>query len=103
MFTPMSVGDLVGAAAQNLLKNGGEHWEDLHIPVAVHRGLPVGLEVEGVDEPQHIHIAGDLQVSPHLVLLNVRGADGRILLSSSNPGNTREAWESSKSLPPDSR
>ena len=30
---------------------------------------------EGVDEPQHVHVVGDAQISPHLVLLNVRGVD----------------------------
>ena len=46
-------GGLIGAAAQDLLEHGGQDGEDLHVPVIVHRGLPIGLEVEGVD---HVHV-----------------------------------------------
>ena len=42
-------GGLIGALAGDLLKNGGEDREDLHIPVVVDGGDAVGLEVEGVD------------------------------------------------------
>ena len=35
------------------MEHGVEHREDLHIPVVVHRGLAIGLQVEGVD---HIHV-----------------------------------------------
>ena len=31
---------------------------------------------EHVDEPQHIGVVADAQVAPHLVLLNITGADG---------------------------
>ena len=34
------------------------------------------LPPEGVDEPQHILVVGDAQVSPDLVLFNVGGVDG---------------------------
>ena len=46
-------GGLVGAAAQNLLKDGHQHREGFHIPVVVHRGHPVGIQVEGVN---HVHV-----------------------------------------------
>ena len=34
------------------------------------------LGPEGVDQTQHIHVVGDPQIPPHLVLLDVAGADG---------------------------
>ena len=46
-------GGLIGALAGNMLKNSGQDGEDLHVAVIVHRGLAVGLEMEGVD---HVHI-----------------------------------------------
>ena len=46
-------GRLVGAAAQNLFKDGHQHRESLHIPVVVHSGDSVGIQVEGV---YHVHI-----------------------------------------------
>ena len=46
-------GGLVGALPHDLLEHGPEHGEHLNIPVVVHRGLAVGLEVEVVD---HVHI-----------------------------------------------
>src|SRR5699024_1277910 len=53
----------------DLLKHGGEDGEDLHVPVIVHRGLPVGGQVEGVD---HVHIpqvgGGGLVGQVHRVL-----------------------------------
>ena len=39
--------------AQDFFKDGNQHGESLHIPVVVHSGHPVGIQVEGVD---HIHI-----------------------------------------------
>ena len=46
-------GGLVGTLAQDGLKNGPQHGEDLHVPVIVYRGDAVGGQVEGID---HIHV-----------------------------------------------
>jgi hypothetical protein len=69
MFTPMSVGDLIGALPLDLFKHGAEHRENLHVPVVVHGGLAVGLQMEGVD---HVHVVevggGGLVGQVHRVL-----------------------------------
>ena len=53
----------------NLLKNGVEHREDLHVPVVVDGGFPVGFQMEGVD---HVHVVqiggGGLVGQVHRVL-----------------------------------
>ena len=46
-------GGFVGTLALDLLEHGGQHREDLHIPVVVDGGDAVGLQVEGVD---HVHV-----------------------------------------------
>ena len=46
-------GRFIGRLALNFFKDGVEHRENLHIPVIVHSGDAVGLQMEGVD---HVHI-----------------------------------------------
>ena len=46
-------GGLIGALAGDMLKDGAQNGEDLHVPVVVDGGLAVGLEMEGVD---HVHV-----------------------------------------------
>ena len=41
-----------------------------------HAAHQQALPPEGVDEPQHVHVVGDAQIAPDLVLLDVAGADG---------------------------
>ena len=41
-----------------------------------HAAHQQALPPESVDEPQHVHVVGDAQIAPDLVLLDVAGADG---------------------------
>ena len=43
-------GRLVRACAGDALHRGAQHREDLHIAVVVHRGLAIGLQMEGIDD-----------------------------------------------------
>ena len=49
-------GRLVGALSRDSFHHGLKYGEDLHVAVVVHRGLPVGLQVEGVDAVRVVQI-----------------------------------------------
>ena len=85
-------GRLVGAGTGDLLKHSRQDGEYLHVPVVVNGGLPVGLEMEGVD---HVHVVqvggGRLVGQVHRVLegqvpdgeglkLGIAGSDAPLVL-----------------------
>ena len=61
-------------ALQSCLEGLGRHV--VVIPGQYHTGDIEPEVPEDIDEPDHIQIVSNAQVSPNLVLLNIRGVDG---------------------------
>ena len=85
-------GRLVRARPRDALHSGPQHGEDLHVAVVVHRGLAIGLQVEGIDDVVVVQIGrGRLIGDVHRVrerqipngeglVLGVAGADPALVL-----------------------
>ena len=51
-------GRFVRALPEDFFKNSVQHREDLHIPIIVHRRLPVSFQMEGIDHVDIVQICG---------------------------------------------
>ena len=85
-------GRLVGTLAGDALHRGAQHREDLHVAVVVHRGLAVGLQMEGIDDVVvvqigrgrligDVHRMGQRQIpNGEGLVLGVAGGDAALVL-----------------------
>ena len=73
-------GGFIGGDTLDLLKHSVEHRENLHIPVIVHGGLAVGLQVEGVDHVYVVEVGGGRLVGQIHRMLQGQVPDGEGLV-----------------------
>ena len=72
-------GGFIGGDALDLLENGVEHREDLHVTVIVDRQLAVGLQVIGVDHVHVVEIGGSGLIGQIDRVAQGQGPDGERL------------------------